>query len=203
MNPLVPIAPIDPITPARRILFETDRLILRRYEGADLDRLDRLNSDADVMRYIGDGSLRTREQTQAGIVRAQRIYEMFPGLGLWIAEQKPTRKFIGVFALIYIPDTVEVEVGYRLHRPYWGQGLATEGARALVQYGFHTVGLDRIVGLTHAGNDASKRVLMKAGLTARGIGHYYGRDLCYFVTEKSNFSLPGSDTPLTTKTRRR
>ena len=197
------MSPLATVAPARRILFETDRLILRRYECADLDRLDRLNSDPDVMRFIGDGSLRTRDQTQAGIVRAQWVYEMFPGLGLWIAEQKPARKFIGVFALIYIPDTVEVEVGYRLHRSCWGQGLATEGARALVRYGIHTVGLNRIVGLTHAGNDASKRVLMKAGLTARGIGHYYGKDLCYFVTERSDFSLPGSDTPLTTKTRRR
>jgi len=78
------------------------------------------------------------------------------------------RRFVGVFALIYIPDTVEVEVGYRLHKHAWGIGLATEGASALVDYGFETVGLDRIVGLTHAENDASKKVLMKAGLQPRG-----------------------------------
>ena len=172
------------ITHDHRILLETERLILRRYEKDDLDRLDRLNSDREVMRYIGDGSLRTREQTKAGIVRAQRIYEMFPGLGFWIAEQKPKRTFIGVFALIYIPKTVEVEVGYRLHKFAWGHGLATEGAKALVQYGFETVGLNRIVGLTHDENDPSKRVLMKAGLQRCGMGHYYDKDLCYFVAEK-------------------
>lgn len=170
----------------RRILLETERLILRRYELDDLDRLDKLNSDREVMRYIGDGSPRSREQTRAGIVRTQRAYDFYPGLGLWIAEQKPRLQFIGVFALIYIPDTVEVEVGYRLHKHAWGLGLATEGARALVDYGFETVGLDRIVGLTHAENDASKNVLMKAGLQPRGTGHYYGKVVNYFVAEKAS-----------------
>ncbi len=173
----------------RRIFLETERMILRRYEVDDIDRLDGLNSDVDVMRYIGDGSLRTREQTKAGIVRAQRIYEMFPGLGFWIAEEKPKHNFVGVFALIYIPKTVEVEVGYRLHKSAWGHGLATEGARALVQYGFDTVGLDRIVGLTHAENDPSKHVLMKAGLQPRGTGRYYDKELCYFVAERPRLAI--------------
>jgi RimJ/RimL family protein N-acetyltransferase len=176
---------VNLITRPRRILLETGRLILRRYERDDLDRLDRLNSNAEVMRYIGDGSLRTREQTRAAIGRTQRIYDLFPGLGFWIAEEKPRNKFVGVFALIYIPKTVEVEVGYRLAKPAWGRGLATEGARALVRYGLLELGLDRVVGLTHPANDPSKRVLMKAGLEPRGMGHYYDKELCYFVAEQS------------------
>ena len=175
----------------RHILLETGRLILRRYERDDLDRLDRLNSDVEVMRYIGDGSLRSREQTRAGIVRAQRIYDIFPGLGFWIAEEKPRRNFVGVFALVYIPNTVEVEVGYRLSKSAWGRGLATEGASALVRYGLMELGLDRVVGLTHPDNDPSKRVLMKAGLEPRGMGHYYDKELCYFVAESSRL-LPNS-----------
>ena len=175
------------IHPTRQTLLETGRLILRRYDADDLDRLDRLNSNVDVMRYIGDGSLRTREQTRAGIVRTQRIYSIFPGLGFWIAEEKPRRNFAGVFALIYIPKTVEVEVGYRLTPSAWGRGLATEGARALVRYGLFELGLNRVAGLTHPENDASKRVLMKAGLEPRGMGHYYDRELCYFVAEASRF----------------
>ncbi len=175
------------IPPSRQTLLETERLVLRRYERDDLDRLDRLNSNAEVMRYIGDGSLRTREQTRAGIVRAQRIYEDFPGLGFWIAEEKPRRRFAGVFALVYIPKTVEVEVGYRLMQSAWGRGLATEGARALVRYGVLELGLDRVVGLTHPANDPSKRVLMKAGLAPRGTGHYYDKELCYFVADGARF----------------
>ncbi len=181
------MSPLNLLLPTRRTLLGTERLVLRRYDLDDLDRLDRLNSNTEVMRYIGDGSLRTREQTRAGIVRTQRIYDMFPGLGFWIAEEKPKRNFVGVFALVYIPKTVEVEVGYRLTKSAWGRGLATEGARALVRYGLIELGLDRVVGLTHPDNDASKRVLMKAGLEARGMGHYYDKELCYFVAEGSRF----------------
>jgi RimJ/RimL family protein N-acetyltransferase len=169
----------------RRILLETERLVLRRYERDDLDRLTRLNTDPEVMRYIGDGSLRDREQTRAGIARAQRIYEHFPGLGFWVAEEKKTHRFLGVFALIYIPKTVEVEVGYRLMKSAWGHGYATEGARALVRYGLFELGLNRVVGLTHKENDPSKHVLMKAGLHPHGTGWYYEKELCYFVAERA------------------
>ncbi|MBP8120366.1 MAG: GNAT family N-acetyltransferase [Burkholderiales bacterium] len=177
--------PVNLVSPPRRILLETERLVLRRYERDDLDRLTRLNADPEVMRYIGDGSLRDREQTRAGIARAQRIYDLYPGLGFWVAEEKPKRNFVGVFALIYIPKTVEVEVGYRLVKSAWGRGLATDGARALVRYGLFELGLDRVVGLTHQENDPSKQVLMKAGLQPRGTGHYYDKELCYFVAGRA------------------
>lgn len=179
--------PLNLIKPVPQTLLESERVILRRFTMDDLDRLDRLNSNVDVMRYIGDGSLRTREQTRAGIVRVQRIYENFPGLGFWVAEEKPKRSFVGVFALFYIPKTVEVEVGYRLIKSAWGRGLATEGASALVRYGMFELGLNRVVGLTHAENEPSKRVLMKAGLVPRGTGNYYDKELCYFVASASDF----------------
>ena len=172
------------------ILLETERLILRRVTLADLDDMARLNGDPAVMRYIGDGAVWTRAQSEARIRRIQKIYDIFPGLGLWVGEEKPARRFIGNFALIYVPKTVEVEVGYRLRKSAWGRGLATEGARALVRYGMHALGLDRVVGLTHPDNEASKQVLMKAGLKARGVGRYYGKELPYFVAEKSSDLLP-------------
>ena len=174
---------------ADQVLLETERLILRRMSMKDLDKMARLNSDADVMRYIGDGTVWTRAQSEARIRRILKVYEIFPGLGLWIGEEKVSRKFIGAYALIYIPKTTEVEVGYRLQKPAWGRGLATEGARALVRYGMFELGLDRIVGLTHPDNDASKHVLMKAGLQPCGTGHYYDKEICYFVAERSTFAL--------------
>lgn len=183
------------IPPVQTTLLETERLVLRRYESDDLDRLDRLNSNVEVMRYIGDGSLRSREQSQAAIVRTRRNYDIFPGLGFWVAEEKPTRKFAGVFALFYVPKTVEVEVGYRLAKSAWGRGLATEGASALVRYGILELGLERVVGLTHPDNAASQNVLMKSGLERRGMGHYYDRDLCYFVADGSRFMFSHPSPP--------
>lgn len=184
------------------ILLETERLNLRRVTLADLDGMAQLNSDPDVMRYIGDGSVWTRAQSEARIRRIQKVYDIFPGLGLWIGEEKRHRRLVGAYALIYIPKTVEVEVGYRLEKSAWGRGLATEGARALVRYGMFELGLERVVGLTHPDNEASKQVLMKAGLQPCGMGRYYDKELCYFVAEKSTSSVAtGLDRRPTTETR--
>jgi len=165
-------------------LLETERLTLRRIKLSDLDDMARTNGDPDVMRYIGDGSTWTRAQSEARIRRILQVYELFPGLGLWIGEEKKSHRFVGTYALIYIPKTVEVEVGYRLCKSAWGRGLATEGAAALVRYGRVELGLNRVVGLTHPDNEPSKNVLMKAGLQPRGMGNYYDKQLCYFVAEK-------------------
>jgi RimJ/RimL family protein N-acetyltransferase len=74
-------------------------------------------------------------------------------------------------------------VGYRLLRNAWGHGFATEGARELVRYGFDSVGLHRIIGVTHPDNLASQRVLMKAGLADAGFGRYYGERLRLFAAD--------------------
>ena len=172
------------IAAANTLLLETERLILRRIKLSDLDDMARINGDPDVMRYIGNGSTWTRVQSEARIRRILQVYALYPGLGLWIGDEKKSRRFVGAYALIYIPKTVEVEVGYRLCKSAWGRGFATEGARALVRYGMVELGLNRVVGLTHPENAPSKNVLMKAGLQPRGMGHYYDKELCYFVAEK-------------------
>ena len=188
---------------ADHILLETERLTLRRLSLADLDNMARINSDPAVMRYIGDGSVWTRAQSEARIRRILKVYEIYPGLGLWIGEEKSTRRFVGAYALIYIPKTVEVEIGYRLFKSAWGHGFATEGARAMVRYGIIELGLDRVVGLTHPANEPSKHVLIKSGLQPRGLGRYYDKELCYFVAEKTTYSVSaGLDMHLKIKTRR-
>lgn len=159
----------------------TERLSLREFRPDDAENLYRLDRDPRVMRYIGDGSVGTRASVAAALSRATEYYARFPGLGVWPAETGG--KFIGWFCLKYVPATVEVEVGYRLLRQAWGHGFATEGARALVRHGFDTLGLYRIIGLTHPDNAASQRVLQKSGLRDAGWGRYYDRDLRLFVAE--------------------
>ena len=170
---------------AEGILLKTERLNLRTISLANLDDMTRLNRDPAVMRYIGDGAVWTRAQSEARIRRMLRVYENFPGLGMWIGEEQSTGRFVGAYVLNYIPNTVEVEVGYRLCKSAWGRGFATEGARALVRYGLLKLGLYRVVGLTHPDNEPSKRVLMKAGLRPAGMGRYYDKSLCYFVAENA------------------
>jgi RimJ/RimL family protein N-acetyltransferase len=137
--------------------------------------LHELDSDPRVMRYIGHGGVRTREDVDATLQRVLRAYALYPGLGTWRASRRGNGDFVGWFALKYVPGTVEVEVGYRLRYAAWGKGFATEGSRSLVDYGFDELGLHRIIGITHPDNVASQRVLAKAGLVEVGFGYYYGR----------------------------
>ena len=163
--------------------LQTLRIDLREFVAADFDDLYQLDQDARVVRFIRDGRRSTRDEIAASMRRIPRNYRLSPGLGSWHATRRDTGEFIGWFALKYIPKTVEVEVGYRLLHDAWGLGFATEGASALVDYGFDDLGLDRIVGVTHPDNFASQRVLLKAGLDDRGWGRYYGQRLRLFAAE--------------------
>ncbi|HSS69088.1 MAG TPA: GNAT family N-acetyltransferase [Casimicrobiaceae bacterium] len=167
----------------KQVSFATARLALREVAPDDVEAFFRLDRDPEVMRYIGDGSVGTRAAAAAAVARTAKYYALYPGLGKWCAEDSSER-FIGWFSLNYVPKTVEVEVGYRLLPDAWGRGFATEGARALLDHGFRTLGLYRIIGLTHPDNAASQRVLQKAGLRDAGWGRYYERKLRVFVAER-------------------
>ena len=165
--------------------LETPRLSLREFRADDADNLYRLHSDPRVMRYIGDGSVGTRESVAVALARAAGHYRNYPGLGIWPAAQRGSGEFIGWFCLKYVPQTVEIELGYRLLPQAWGYGYATEGASELIRYAFEVLGLYRVIGLTNPGNTASQRVLLKAGMNDAGWGHYYDRDLRLFVAGES------------------
>ena len=164
--------------------LQTLRLDFREFARTDADDLWRLDQDPGVMRYINGGKPSTRVEIAARMRLLPRVYRLYPGLGTWRASRRDTGAYIGWFTLKYIPDTVEVEVGYRLARTAWGQGFATEGARELVRYGFDDLGLERIIGVTHPDNLASQRVLMKAGLRDEGWGEYYGTRLRLFAAQR-------------------
>jgi RimJ/RimL family protein N-acetyltransferase len=123
-----------------------------------------LNSDDGVMRFL-DWHPPGRQDVVAEIEDIIQAYERYPGLGRFAAED-PAGEFVGWFGLRVTvaasPD--EVELGYRLRRRFWGQGLATEGSRALVEYAFDRQDVAKVYAETMAVNTASRRVLEKVGL---------------------------------------
>ena len=148
------------------ILLETGRLRLRRFTIEDVDLLVALDSDPEVMRFITYG-VPTPRATYADVIlpRWFALYESSPLLGYWAAEDRERGGFLGWFHLR--PDRMdpdEQELGYRLARAAWGQGLATEGAAAVVRHGFERAGAAKISARTLAGNFASQRVMRKCGL---------------------------------------
>jgi RimJ/RimL family protein N-acetyltransferase len=159
------------------VVLETPRLILRQFTDADVDNLFNLNNDPEVMRYLTAGQPTPREQIRNEIIPFHRsVYDRLDRLGTWAAEAAGTGEFLGWFHFRPGPDgdVTNIDLGYRLRRPAWGQGFATEGSRALIDRGFTELGVGRVFGHTMALNSASRRVLEKCGLTLVGTIPYDG-----------------------------
>jgi RimJ/RimL family protein N-acetyltransferase len=165
--------------------IETCRLFLRVFELADLDALAKINSDPEVMRHTGDGNTVSREQTKKRL-HAYIEHWRQHGFGLRAAVHKSDHAFVGFCGLQFVAGTKEVEVGFRLAKQYWGQGLATEAARAVVRHGFEVVGLDRIIGLAQPANVASQRVLEKSGLKHERNAYYYEHLVRYYAIGRTD-----------------
>jgi RimJ/RimL family protein N-acetyltransferase len=141
----------------------TERLALRRVHDADVDNLLLLNADQDVMRFI-DRTPPTPQDVRAEVGQILGAYECFPDHGTFIAED-PHGAFLGWFGLtVREGGPTAPDLGYRLRRAAWGQGLATEGSRALVDHAFTHLGAERVTADTMAVNHASRRVMEKCGL---------------------------------------
>jgi RimJ/RimL family protein N-acetyltransferase len=143
--------------------FCTERLILRPRTIADYDACLAMDRDPDVVRYI-PGPWADAQAHQTFL--RDRITRPYPdGLGYWciVAKGSPDR-FLG-WVLLIPRDAVgpEVEIGWRLVRPAWGQGYAPEAAAPIVRHGFETVGLDRIIAEIHPEHARSARVAEKLG----------------------------------------
>jgi RimJ/RimL family protein N-acetyltransferase len=174
--------------------LETPRLRLRALAPSDEADLVGLDSDPEVMRYVGSPAgvkspAETRERARMRIREEQRgDYEP---LGFWRIEARSDGAFLGVGALIRMPDggdvpdgdvpDGDVEVAYRLARSAWGQGFATESAAALVAHALGPLGLPRVVAVTYPANQASQRVLDKLGFERRGVRQYKGVEATYHV----------------------
>ena len=150
-----------------RRAFETDRLRLRPPRAGDAVDLAALNADPEVMRYIGSG-VRPRELSRA---EAEAWLDA-AGPHIRIIEDLASGAFHGWAALLPFDQGGAVELAYRLPRAVWGRGIASEAARAMIDYAFaghdEGLGLDRLVAITHPDNQASRRVLEKLGFRRRG-----------------------------------
>jgi RimJ/RimL family protein N-acetyltransferase len=147
-------------------MIETSRLVLRPWRDSDLDPFSELNADPIVMHFLR-GAL-TRDASDAYVRRAQ-LHMAEHGYCRWAVEAPGLAPFIGTVGLAHVryeaSFTPAVDVAWRLDRHFWGQGYATEAARAAIADGFTRVGLREIVAMTTLGNIASQRVMQRLGMT--------------------------------------
>ena len=148
-------------------MLVTERLVLRRWRPEDLEPYVEICADSEVMRWIGKGQVRTREECASAIASFERAWED-RGFGLFALELRASCGLIGFVGLSvpdFLPEVLPaVEIGWRLAAAQWGKGLATEGARGAFAFGFGQVGLDRIVSIHQVGNGASGRIMEKLGM---------------------------------------
>jgi RimJ/RimL family protein N-acetyltransferase len=148
--------------------MQTARITLVPLADHHLEWEVELDSDPEVMRYLS-GQASTREDVEAGHARRMAAAEKVDGLGFWVGLVDD--EFVGWWTLqpAHGPDQPDdprvADLGYRLLQRHWRKGLASEGARELVRYGFDDVGLDRIIAQTITVNAGSRAVMERIGLT--------------------------------------
>jgi ribosomal-protein-alanine N-acetyltransferase len=146
-----------------------ERIRFRYWEYDDLDFVFRMNSDREVMRFFP--AVMTKEESRVFIERVRDRYEEDP-FSWYAAELKSTGEVIGMLGLAvprfqadFTPCT---EVGWRLIPRFWGMGLATEGARALIRAAFDVAGSESVYSFTACVNKPSEKVMIRSGMTKVG-----------------------------------
>jgi len=174
---------LDPTRP--ELPVETDRLRLRSLEPDEAARLFEIYGDADTMRLVGRTGRPVADLAAAGrAVEAIRRHEELHGFGLWALDERHGSPLVGVAGLAWVEGRgPEVEAAYILRRERWGRGYATEALRRVLRIGHDELGLGRILALAYRDNDASRRVMEKAGMRPDGTVEAYGRTMTRHVSE--------------------
>jgi ribosomal-protein-alanine N-acetyltransferase len=174
-------------------LFESERLGFRKFKTSDLDPFFKMNSDQEVMKYFP--SLYDKEQTMALMDNINDHIDKH-GFGFFAIDILSTNTFIGFIGLkrtdFKADFTPCVEIGWRLDKNYWNQGLATEGALRCLEFAFDHLHLDSIYSFTAIVNIPSERVMKKIGMTKidefdhplLDDGHILKKHCLYHLTKK-------------------
>jgi [ribosomal protein S5]-alanine N-acetyltransferase len=163
----------------------TDHLIAERLRVEDLDELCRMHHDPRVMATLG--GLRSDDQTRQFLRDNLRHWDRH-GYGLWMFRAKPDGRFVGRGGLrnVHVGGHDEVEFAYALMAAFWGRGLATEMAEAILTVAFEHLGRADIVAFTLPTNQASRRVMEKVGCKfERNIVHAGLPHVLYRITREA------------------
>ncbi len=153
----------------RTILFDSERLTFKEFHIEDAPDLYLLNSDPEVIKYTGDPPFHSIEDAE-NFVRNYDHYQKHD-FGRWSVFLKSTQEFIG-WCGIKLNEHGDHDLGFRFHQKDWGQGYATEAAKASLNYAFNKLKIETVIGRAANENLASIRVLEKLGMA------YYKEDTC-------------------------
>ena len=166
----------------RMILFETDRLIVRRFTSVDAEWFFLLNSDVRVMQFIRP--VKNREKCDAFLAENLNFYLDTSSLGRFAVVEKATGNFVGTFSFLYLSGEADFHLGYALLPAAWGKGIATELVRSGITYFFSHNHKKEVFAITDTENSASRNVLLKSGFQKKGQTLEHGQILDLFVISR-------------------
>ena len=160
-------------------VLETARLRLRPFGKEDVEDYAELHSDPEVLRYVGGGEPWDRGRSWRHLAFLLGHWQL-RGAGMWAVEQRATGAFLGTVGFAAPEGWPGFELAWTLARRWWGQGYATEGARAALSYAFTALDTGRVISLIHPENRASIRVAERIGERLQSRIPHLGREtLCY------------------------
>ena len=166
--------------------LHTERLLLRAFSGDDADALAGLWNEPQVARFMWDSRPVTMEAVREQIESSLANFEVH-GFGHFTVHLGAVPGFIGFAGLRPIGTLPEVELLYALHPDYWGRGLATEAAHAVLRFGFTVGGLAEILAGADPPNVASFRVMQRLGMTFLRNAEVGGRPVRYYRITREAF----------------
>ncbi len=143
--------------------LQTGRLLLRAWGGSDFEPYARFMADPDVTRYLS-GEPMSRADAWRNMAMLAGHWSL-RGYGMWAVERKSDRALLGRVGLHFPEGWPGLEVGWTLGKEHWGQGFATEAARAAMDYGFLTQNVERLLSVIDVDNLASQAVARRLGET--------------------------------------
>ena len=168
--------------------IETPRLRLRPFMREDADELHQLFVEPGVRKFLWDDEVIPKERAESVIETSITSFET-RGFGLWAVSPQAEDTLIGFCGFWLFHDPPQLELLYGLSESYWNKGLATEVARAMLDYGFERLGFERIEASTDAGNAASVSVMQKAGMSFWKRECTNGLDTVYYAATREAFRL--------------
>ena len=143
-------------------ILQTERLLLRELNPDDAENFYKLNLNPNVIKYTGNSAFKDIDEAKEFLENYQD-YQL-NGFGRWAVIEKSTNEFLGWCGLKYDKNLDETDIGFRFFEEHWNKGLATESAKACINFGFENLNLKSIVGRAMSENIASIKVLEKIGL---------------------------------------
>lgn len=181
------------------IHLTTERLILRDLEETDLDGIFGLDSDPEVLRYIGTPVMTDRSQAEQVIALIRQQYQE-NGIGRWAMEDRTTGAFVGWCGLkveTRLRPFPYYDIGYRILRQYWGHGYATESAMACLRHGFDVLNYPEIGACAAVENEASNHILRKIGMQQGEPFDHEGKTCNWYSLRKGDLVSPSAGTGAT------